>query len=132
MPQVLDAAGLISEVLTWVMLGPGLLLLLAGGVVRLLGASWHRAEGVAFADGRRRGVRWFDHKHGFVEGVFPDGDAAPPAAGTDVLVYYDARNPARWQVDEPQLPGHTLLLLGKILTGVGVLAAVVGLVAMLF
>jgi hypothetical protein len=132
MPQVLDAIGLISEVLTWVVLVPGLLLLLAGGVVRQLGARWHRAEGVAFADGGRRGVRWFDDKHGFLEGVFPAGDGAQPAAGADVPVYYDARNPARWQVDQPQLPGHILLLLGRIFTGVGVLSVAVGVVVMVF
>jgi hypothetical protein len=132
MPNVLDAVGLISEVLTWVVLGPGLLLLLAGGAVRLAGARWCSADGVAFVDGGRRGVRWFDAKHGFLEGVFPAGGGAGLAAGADVLVFYDARNPARWQVDEPQLPGHVLLLLGKILTGAGVLAAVAGLLVMLF
>ncbi|MFD1214181.1 sortase [Arthrobacter sp. GCM10027362] len=132
MSDVLDAVGLISEVLTWVALGPGLLLLLAGGTARWAGARWCSADGVAFVDGARRGVRWFDDKHGFLEGVVRAGDGAGPAAGTDVLVYYDARNPARWQVDEPQPPGHTLLLLGKILTGVGVLAAAAGLVVMAF
>jgi hypothetical protein len=132
MPNVLDAVGLISEVLTWVVLGPGLLLLLAGGTVRLAGARWCSAGGVAFVDGRRRGVRWFDGKHGFLEGDFPAGGGAELSAGADVLVYYDARNPARWQVDEPQLPGHILLLLGKILTGIGILAAAVGLVVLAF
>ncbi|NKX51785.1 hypothetical protein HER39_14670, partial [Arthrobacter deserti] len=90
MPNVLDAVGLITEVLTWVVLGPGLLLL-AGGVVRLAGARWCSADGVAFVDGRRRGVRWFDHKHGFLEGVFAAGDGADLAAGADVPVFYDAR-----------------------------------------
>jgi hypothetical protein len=130
MSDLAVAVGLVTEVLTWAALVPGLLLLLVAAVLRLAGTRWHSADGVAFDDGRRRGVRWFDTRHGFLEGVFPTGAGSDVAAGSDVLVYYDARRPDRWQVAEPEAPGKILLLLGKILTAVGLLAAVVGLLAM--
>jgi hypothetical protein len=130
MPDLATSIGLVTEVLTWAALVPGVLLLLVAAVLRLAGIRWHSADGVAFDDGRRRGVRWFDTRHGFLEGVFPAGTSADVAAGSDVLVYYDARRPDRWQVSEPEPPGRIVLLLGKILTAVGILSAVVGLLAM--
>jgi len=130
MPDLATSIGLVTEVLTWAALVPGVLLLLVAAVLRLAGIRWHSADGVAFDDGRRRGVRWFDTRHGFLEGVFPAGTSADVAAGSDVLVYYDARRPDRWQVSAPEPRGRTVLLLGKILTAVGLLSAVVGLLAM--
>ena len=86
MPDLATSIGLVTEVLTWAALVPGVLLLLVAAVLRLAGIRWHSADGVAFDDGRRRGVRWFDTRHGFLEGVFPAGTSADVAAGSDVLV----------------------------------------------
>ena len=130
MPDLATSIGLVTEVLDGAALVPGVLLLLVAAVLRLAGIRWHSADGVAFDDGRHRGVRWFEHPARVPGRCFPGRTSADVAAGSDVLVYYDARRPDRWQVSAPEPPGRTVLLLGKILTAVGVLSAVVGLLVM--
>ncbi|EMY32905.1 hypothetical protein D477_017814 [Arthrobacter crystallopoietes BAB-32] len=132
MSDALETVGLISELMTWATLVPGLLLLLAAWLVKAAGVRWRSAEAVAFDDGVRSGVRWFDRDHGFLEAVLAPGETIPAVPGSDVLVYYDAHNPTRWRTAEPPERGTTLLLLGKILTGVGVAALLAGFLVMIF
>jgi hypothetical protein len=131
MPDALETAGLISELVTWATLAPGLILLAAAWLVRVSGVRWRSAEGVAFDDGVRSGIRWFDNDHGFLEAVLAPGETIPAAPGSDVLVYYDSHNPSRWRTMEPPKRGEVLLLLGKILTAVGVLSLLAGFLVMI-
>jgi hypothetical protein len=131
MSDALETIGLISELVTWATLAPGLVLLLVAWLVRAAGVKWRSAEGVAFDDGVRSGVRWFDTEHGFLEAVLAPGETIPAASGSDVLVYYDSHDPTRWRTAEPPKRGEVPLLLGKILTAVGVLSLLVGFLVMI-
>lgn len=126
MPRVSESLSLILDVLTWVGLVPGLLLLLVAGIVRRTGTEWVRVEAVAFASGGRTGYRWFGHGREVHEAWAAPAETGGIEPGDDVVLYYDARNPHRWRHELPEHPGRTVMILGLVLTGVGVLAAVVG------
>lgn len=131
MPSALESIGLITEILTWVGLVPGLLLLLAGWIVRHSGVKWCSADGVVFMDGEGTGFRWFDKQHGFLQARLPVEQERSVVPGSDVLIYYDAHRPMTYRTTPPPERGTILLLLGKILTAVGVAAFVAGLIVML-
>jgi hypothetical protein len=121
-----DALGLILELLTWVGLIPGLLFLLAAGIVRRNRTEWRRVDAVAVLSDGRSGYRWFGHDYEVHEAWAAPGETDAPEPGTDVVLYYDARHPHRWRRDLPAHPGRVLLVLGLVLTGVGMAAAVAG------
>jgi hypothetical protein len=126
MRDALDALGVISEFLTWIGLLPGLVLLLVAWVMRRAQGAWAIADGVAFAAAGKAGYRWYDHRFQIQEALVPSAEALVP--GTDVVVYYDRRNPRRWQLEPPPVAGQVPRILGRILTTVGLVSALAGII----
>jgi hypothetical protein len=132
MSEVLEMAGPILEVLTWLCLPLGILLWLAAAVFRRIQVRWSTAEAVVFEDDGGMGLRWFGRRHE-VHGVrLSPHDAEGLAAGDDVTVYYETNNPANCRTTPPDGPGEAALAVGRLLTVIGVAALASGFVLPLF
>lgn len=132
MAPIVEIAGPILEVLTWICLPSGLILLLFVGVTRRFHERWASAEAVVYCDESGTGFRWFDHKYQVHNAPMSPHDIKDLAAGDSVMICYDVNNPSRWQSTEPELPAKTALALGSLLTGIGAFAMMAGFVLPLF
>ncbi|WP_426997043.1 hypothetical protein [Pseudarthrobacter sp. N5] len=132
MPDALHIAGPILEVLTWICLPSGLILLLIIAFRRRFQERWSTSEGVVYADASGTGFRWFDHKYRVHNAPMSPHDIKDLAVGDPVLIYYDHNIPSRWQSTQPELRGRTTLILGRILTGIGLAALIAGFILPMF
>jgi hypothetical protein len=127
-----NAPALVLELLTWVGIVPGVVLLAAGYLRRAFSSRYQETWGVIIASPAGTGhpwFRWMDLGRELQSAPVPaesgHGDGTRPLRpGDEVLVYFDARRPDRGRLDDPRADGHLLRLLGWVLAGVGVLAAV--------
>ncbi|MBF4617188.1 sortase [Clavibacter sp. VKM Ac-2873] len=130
----LAAASLIVEFLTWIALVPGVLLYVAGVSVRVLGRRWTATEGIvadapADDDGpASRVLRWFDGEGDVHEAPADTPETHDLPAGSDAPVWFAPRAPWRVRTHAPELDGRALRVTGLVLIGIGVLAAVAGIV----
>jgi hypothetical protein len=126
--EMLDRVGEIAELFTWLGLLTGILVLLLGLVVRLLEGSWLTAEAdVEAIDGDVQ-VAW-TAEDGEVYRRFLDRDERETAGDAPRLtMHYRRGRPLDAHLDKRTHASRVLVLLGTILTGVGVVALVVQLV----
>jgi hypothetical protein len=117
--------GEIAELFTWLGLLTGILVLLAGLVVRLFEGTWLTAEAdVAEIDGDLQ-LAWLADD-GQVYRRFLDPEERHSVGAVDrVTVHYRRDRPLQAHLDKRTHGSRVLVLLGVILTGVGVVAAVV-------
>ncbi|XAS66944.1 hypothetical protein V3C33_15940 [Micrococcaceae bacterium Sec5.7] len=132
MPDALDIAGPILELLTWLCLPLGLILLVTVGSIRRFGYPWVAADGVVYADETGTGFRWFDHKYRVHHAPMSRHDIKDMAAGDAVVIYYLLNRPSQWQTAVPEIPWKTAGILGWLLAGIGAAALVSGYVLPLF
>ncbi|MBT2514995.1 hypothetical protein [Arthrobacter sp. ISL-30] len=132
MPEVLDMAGPILEVLTWLCLPLGIILWVAAAVVARFQVAWISTQGVVYQDDGGIGVRWFDHLHEVHSALLEPGDARGLKAGHDLVVYYERRDPSLCRTTAPDSPGEPFLVVGRLLTAIGVAALASGFVLPLF
>lgn len=132
MPGVLDIAGPILEVLMWICLPAGLILLLTVGVMRRLDDQWTESDGVVYADESGVGFRWFDHHYQVHNAPMSPHDISHMAPGDPVTIHYAVKNPTRWRTTAPEVRGETADVLGRVLTGIGAVALISGFVLPLF
>lgn len=132
MPDALDIAGPILELLTWLCLAPGLILLVTVGSIRRFGYPWVAAEGVVYADETGTGFRWFDHKYRVHNAPMSPHDIKDMAAGDAVVIYYLLNRPSQWQTTVPEISWKTAGILGWLLAGIGAAAMISGFVLPLF
>jgi hypothetical protein len=123
--------GEIAELFTWLGLLTGILVLLAGLVVRLFEGTWLTAEAdVAEIDGDLQ-LAWLADD-GQVYRRFLDPDERHTVGAVDrVTVHYRHDRPLQAHLDKRTHGSRVLVLLGVILTGVGVVAAVVQVVVVI-
>lgn len=126
MNSVSDALGPISEMLTWIGLVPGLLLLFASALIRHFSPHWQVSDGVVYSSGDKLGYRWYDASFDIHEAPAPPHAAAQLVPGSDVVIYYHPRHPGEWRLSEPERPGGVAFALGWVFTGVGLLALLTG------
>lgn len=121
---MLVRAGEIAELFTWLGLLLGLLVLLAGVIVRLFEGSWSTAEAdVAEIDGDVQ-LAWLG-EDGQVYRRFLDPDERHAIGSADrVTVHYRRDRPLQAHLDKRTHGSRVLVLLGIILTAVGIVAAV--------
>lgn len=121
---MLARIGEIAELFTWLGLLTGLLVLLAGLVVRLFEGSWSTAEAdVAEIDGDVQ-LAWLGDD-GQVYRRFLDPDERHAIGSSEkVTVHFRRDRPLQAHLDKRTHGSRVLVLLGIILTGVGLLAAV--------
>ena len=126
----LDVLGPILEMMTWVGFVPGVPLLLCAWVIARRRCVWTTAEGEQFAAGGFLGLHWVDRANEEQKVLLDiparDGSAESGA----VLVHYDPCHPSRCSLHPPR-HDNTVLILGWILTGVGILSTLGGFVLLL-
>ncbi|RWZ64596.1 hypothetical protein ELQ92_07540 [Labedella populi] len=124
MEDMLVRIGEIAELFTWFGLLTGVLVLLAGLTVRLFEGSWLTAEAdVAEIDGDVQ-LAWVG-EDGEVYRRFLDPDERHSIGSSErVTVHYRRDRPLRAHLDKRTHGSRVLVLLGIILTGVGLVAAV--------
>ncbi|MCD4852813.1 hypothetical protein LN996_18515 [Arthrobacter sp. AK01] len=125
-----DVLGPILEMMTWVGFVPGVPLLISAWVIAKRRCVWVTADGERFAAGGFLGLHWVDQANE-EQKVLLD---VPAETGTldsgPVLVHYDICHPARCSLRPPR-HDNTVLILGWMLTGVGILSTLGGFVLLL-
>ena len=132
MPTALDMAGPILEMLTWLCLPAGLMLLVYAGILRRFVYPWVVAEGVVYADAGGTGFRWFDHKYRIHHAPMSPHDLTDMAGGDTLPSYYHPKRPTLWQTATPEMAGKTAVVVGRLLTGVGTVALIAGFLLPIF
>ncbi|SDW57442.1 hypothetical protein SAMN04487917_103273 [Arthrobacter sp. yr096] len=126
----LDVLGPILEMMTWVGFVPGVPLLIIAWVIARRRCQWVTAQGEQFAAGGFLGLQWVDQANEeqkvLLDVAAKDGSIASSA----VLVHYDVCHPSRCSLQPPR-HDHTILILGWILTGVGIVSTLGGFVLLL-
>jgi hypothetical protein len=116
--------GEIAELFTWLGLLTGVLVLLAGLVVRLFEGSWLTAEAdVAEIDGDVQ-LAWLGDDGQVYRRFLDPEERHAIGAAEKVTVHYRRDRPLQAHLDKRTHGSRVLVLLGIILTGVGVIAAV--------
>lgn len=126
MPTVLEMAGPILEIMTWLCLPAGLGLLFYAGILRRFVHPWSVAEAVVYADQSGTGFRWFDRKFQVHHAPMSPYDIKELAVGDTLPIYYHPKRPTQWQTAAPEEAGRTAVVLGRVLTGIGAAAFIVG------
>ena len=126
MTSATDAIALVLEVLTWVGLLPGILLLGLGYIRRALASRFEQTWGVIIASPagtEHPWFRWMDLSRELQSAPVESSDDIP-ALGDEVKVYFDPRNPENGRLDDPAADGRALRVIGWILTGIGIGAGI--------
>ncbi len=119
--------GPILEMMTWVGFVPGVPLLVWAWIIARRRCTWVTADGERFAAGGYLGLQWVDQDNEERKVLL---DVAAREGGFDsgpVVVHYDACHPSRCALEPPRYD-HTVLILGWILTGIGILSTLGGIV----
>jgi len=135
-PTPVDVLLLVLEILTWVGLVPGILLLILGYLRRAFAARFEETWGVIIASPagtEHPWFRWMDTERTLQSAPVPlDSDSGSvPEIGDEVRVYFDRRDPEHGRLDHPASDGRVLRVLGWVLTGVGAAAGIAQLAVML-
>ncbi|WP_368496940.1 sortase [Herbiconiux sp. A18JL235] len=126
MDDPIDAVSLITEVLSWIGVVTGIVLVVAGLIRRAVFTGWQQTLGVVVIDGRgERVYRWLGDDGVLYEAPANDDETQVLEPGDDVSVYVNPRDPSVGRVDDPSHEGRALRTTGWILLGLGVVAIVV-------
>ena len=129
MTDPIAAAGAIAELFTWIGVLLGGTVLIAGFVRGALMRNPRTHRGVVVdADEHSVGFRWFGE-----DGDIHEADAPPLrrrtlSVGDEVTVYSPRSRPDRGRIDPVDHMGRTLRVIGWVLLGIGLLAAVLSIV----
>lgn len=122
-----DALGPILEVMTWVGFVPGVPLLVIGWILHRRRCRWISTSGEIFTAGRYQGVRWTDGGNNLRQSLLRPEDTPDLLAGNAIILHYDYCHPGRWALSPPE-QRNAALIVGWILTSVGILCTVAGFV----
>lgn len=129
-----DALALVLELLTWVGLVPGIVLLVAGYLRKAFAGRFQETWGVIVqspAGTDHLWFRWMDLNRELQSApVSLDADESLEI-GDEVKVYFDPRNPENGRLDHPSADGRVMRIVGWLLVGIGAGAAIVQLVTLL-
>ncbi|MGF6832265.1 hypothetical protein QF015_000414 [Paenarthrobacter sp. TE4293] len=131
MAGTVDVLGPILEMMTWVGFVPGVPLLISAWIIAKRCCVWVTADGERFAAGGFMGLHWVDHadeEHKVLLDIPATEGTIEPRA---VVVHYDVCHPSRCSLKPPH-HDNTVLILGWILTGLGIVSTVGGFVLLLF
>ena len=124
------AWGAVLETMSWVGLVPGIPLLIFGWIMAMRACKWVETSAEVFEAGGFQGFRWSDGD-GRQHSILHEPSEAPIMdVGAQVDLYYDECHPSRWSLARPRRTNGAVLL-GSILTGIGLLSVVVGFILML-
>ncbi|MGV8876106.1 MAG: hypothetical protein ACOH1K_01200 [Rhodoglobus sp.] len=125
------ALGAVLETMSWVGLVPGIPMLVLGWIVAARRCKWTKTAAEVFEAGGFQGFRWSDSDENPHLTLNDPSDVPIMDVGTQVELYYDRCHPSRWRFARPHHENHVLLI-GGILTGMGILSTVAGFVLMIF
>lgn len=125
MTDPLDAIAIVAEVVSWLLLPSGLLLLIIGLSRRAWSSKYRSAKAVITNvteyDAK---LRWFGDG-GDVHETVSDLTGPIPAVGDARTVWVHPSRPESARLDSPTHDGRALITLGGILTAVGAIAVAV-------
>jgi hypothetical protein len=125
MEDAIDAVSLITELFSWIGLGAGVVILVAGLLRGAYFRGWSETLGVVVIDARGDlAYRWLGEDGLLYEAPSIDDDTQVLEPGEDVTVYVSPRDPSVGRIDDPKHEGRALRTTGWILIGLGVLAVV--------
>jgi len=131
MAGLADVLGPILELMTWVGFIPGVPLLVWGLVISRRRCQWTSTTGEGYTAGGFTGFRWTDQENVTRQTLVDAEVARGLVAGNEVKLHYDLCHPSRWGLEPPKHE-NTVLILGWILTGLGILCTAGGFVLLLF
>lgn len=123
-----DAVSLALELLTWLAIVPGLVLLVIGLARRAWANRFEETCGVIVASPAGTNhpwIRWMDLDRQLQSAPIPLPDAAAHAIGDEVTIYFDPRNPENGRLDHPSSDGKVFRVTGVMLLSIGIIAALV-------
>ncbi len=121
-----DVLGPILEMMTWVGFVPGVPLLLIAWTIARRRCPWATADGEQFTAGGFLGVQWVDQSNEERKVLLDVAAKDGSLTSRSVVVHYDLCHPSRCSLQPPRYD-NTVLILGWILTGIGLLSTVGGL-----
>jgi hypothetical protein len=125
MADPIDAVSLITELFSWIGLGAGIVMLVAGLLRGAYFRGWTETLGVVVVDSRGDlAYRWLGDDGMLYEAPSIDDDSQVLEPGDDVTVYVSPRDPSIGRIDDPRHEGRALRTTGWILIGLGVIAVV--------
>ncbi|MCR1160239.1 hypothetical protein NEK97_02035 [Paenarthrobacter sp. UW852] len=122
----LDFLGPILEVMTWVGFVPGVPLLVIAWVAARRRCPWAAADGEQFTAGGYLGLHWVDQRNEEQKVLLDVAAKDGSLTSRSVVVHYDICHPSRCSLQPPKYD-NTVLILGWVLTGIGFLSTVGGL-----
>ena len=123
-----DSFALVLELLSWVALVPGVILLVVGYARRAFASRFQETWGVIIpspAGTAHPWFRWMDLGRELRSAPVPMDADESLAVGDEVKVYFDPRNPDHGRLDHPSSDGRLLRILGWVLAGIGAAAGVI-------
>ncbi len=129
-----DALALVLELVTYIALAPGIVLLAIGYARRAFASRYQQTWGVIIespAGTTHPWFRWLDLDREFQTAPVSYGADRTFEIGDEIEVYFDPRNPENARLSDPSGDGHLLRVLGWILTGVGAAAGIGQIVALI-
>lgn len=127
MTTATDAISLTLELLTYLALLPGALLLTIGLVRRAFSSRLEETWAVVIASPAGTDhpwLRWLDLHREMQTSPVPLDEGPLPTIGEEIRVWVDPRHPDRARLEHPSSDGRFFRVLGYILLGVGIGAAI--------
>jgi hypothetical protein len=118
---------LVIEILSSGLTALGVGLLLAALMIRLVYGSWTRTQAITFEHEGHPYLRWHDNRYRIVEALWSSAvrrrrTSVPPLPpGEDVVIWYHARRPSQWSLEEPYRGTRTLAVVGLVCAAAGAL-----------
>ncbi|WP_405216930.1 hypothetical protein [Agrococcus sp. Ld7] len=124
--QPIDAAAGIGELMSWLCLVPGIPLLLAGSLLRASGGTWSPTRIAVVPVGDRARARWYAGG-GFHERMLSRNEQLRLDDADEQDAQVSDRHPSRMRLSGPRAAERLLLLVGGVLTALGLAALLVSL-----
>ena len=131
MPEPAELLGPILELMSWVGFVPGIPLIITGWVITKYRCPWASTTAEVFEACGFKGFRWSDGANTPHLSLHSAEQTRGLEPGTEVVLHYDACHPARWSLGEPR-HDNPVLIVGWILTAVGILCTLAGFVLLMF
>ena len=125
MPGPADVLGPILELMTWVGFVPGIPVLITGWIMARRRCHWTSTTAEVFEAGRYKGFRWSDSTNTPHLSLYAPAESRGLDVGAQVELHYDQCHPARWSLGPPR-KDNPVLIVGWILTAVGIICTVAG------
>lgn len=131
MPETVDHLGAILELMSWVGLVPGIPLVITGWVITKYRCQWTTTTAEVFEAGGFKGFRWSDAGNTSHASLHTAEHTVGLKPGAEIVLHYDVCHPTRWSLAEPR-HDNPVLIVGWILTAVGIVCTLAGFVLMMF